>query len=203
MAATHAYVMLEGISVKEGDWFDKKTGQPQVKYNLRCTGKSGATVWFNLFADVGQENTILKGFGAGQGVKITFLQAGDKGQFKNVLGISHADVKIEGRASGKSGADQDKIMMQACLKAAGASVPPELGATGTVSQFIWDVAEELFLKLNSRRFGGTTARPATAEMSKEEGQKYLEDPPKDGPDDSPAPTTPPAKTEEPDQEIPF
>ena len=176
MAANHAYVMLEGISVKEGDWVDKKTGEPQVKYNLRCTGKSGATVWFNLFADVGQENTILKGFGAGQGVKITFLQAGDKGQFKNVLGMSHANVKIEGGAGGKPGADQDKIMMQACLKAAGAGVPDAIIEAPTVAQWIWDVAEDLFLKLNSRRFGGETAKPATAEMSKEESKKYKEPP---------------------------
>lgn len=201
MAATHAYVILEGISVKEGDWFDKKTGEPQVKYNLRCTGKSGATVWFNLFADVGQENTILKGFGAGQGVKITFLQAGDKGQFKNVLGISHADVKIEGGAGGKSGADQDKIMILACLKAAGPA-PAEIIVAATVAQWKWDVAEDLFLKVNSRRYGGTTAKPATAEMSKEEGQKYLEDPPKDPPV-GPAVQSAQDPPDVPDEEIPF
>ena len=201
MAATHAYVMLEGISVKEGDWFDKKTGEPQVKYNLRCTGKSGATVWFNLFADAGQENTILKGFGAGQGVKITFLQAGAQGQFKNVLGISHADVKIEGKAGG--GADQDKIMMQACLKAAGTGVPDAIIEAPTVAQWIWDVAEDLFLKLNSRRYGGTTAKPATAEMSKEEASTYT-DPPQEPVDlREEAPGKGGTGNTSEDQEIPF
>ena len=194
MPAKIAYVILEGITTKEGDWFDKKTGEPQAKYNLRCTGKSGATVWFNLFADVGQDNTILKGLGAGTGVKITFLQSGDKGQFKNVVGISRAEVKVEGKVGG---ADQDKIMMQACLKAAGAGVPDAIIEAPTVAQWIWDVAEDLFLKLNSRRFGGTTAKPATAEMSKEEGQKYQEDSPQEAPEKGGTGSVPE------DEEIPF
>ena len=211
MAAKIAYVVIEGITSKDGGWTSKKTGEPQVKWNLRCTGKSGAQVWFNMFDDPDKENTILKDFESGQGAKITFLQTGDKGQFKNVVGISHAEVKVERKAD-SGGGDQDKIMMQACLKAAGGGAVGRFTVNDSVdkvSQFIWDVAEDLFLKLNGRRFGATpasspreasgkVAKPASAEMSKEESQGYLEDPPREPSGE------PPVSDEVPeDEEIPF
>jgi len=203
MAAKIAYVVIEGITSKDGGWTSKKTGEPQVKWNLRCTGKSGAQVWFNMFDDPDKDATILRDFEPGQGAKITFLQTGDKGQFKNVLGISHAEVKTERKADSGGGADQDKIMMQACLKAAGGGAVGRFtinDPTDKVSQFIWDVAEDLFLKLNGRRFGATDAspreatgkvtKPASAEITKEEARDYSEEPP-------------PVDTVPEDEEIPF
>ena len=205
MAAKIAYVVIEGITSKDGGWTSKKTGEPQVKWNLRCTGKSGAQVWFNMFDDPDKDATILRDFESGQGAKITFLQTGDKGQFKNVVGISHAEVKVERKADSGGGADQDKIMMQACLKAAGSAVADRVTGdyeASDISQLIWDVAEDLFLKLNGRRFGATDAspreatgkvtKPASAEITKEEAKDYSEEPP-------PVDTVP----EDEDQEIPF
>ena len=87
-------------------------------------------------------------------------------------------------------------MMQACIKAAGSGVPDVLVEPASISQFIWDVAEDLFLKLNNRRYGASpsASKPASAEMTKEESKTYLEDPPQDPPD-------PPQ--EEDDDEVPF